>query len=45
MAFGLPRGVEEKRRAMDGFIDRFYPGRTLDEVLSDAFRLTYPPDG
>ena len=31
MAFGTARLVEEeteKRRAMDGFIDRFYPGRS-----------------
>ena len=31
MAFGTARRVEteaEKRRAMDGFIDRFYPGRS-----------------
>jgi nitroimidazol reductase NimA-like FMN-containing flavoprotein (pyridoxamine 5'-phosphate oxidase superfamily) len=31
LAFGTARlleGAEEKRRAMDGFVDRFYPGRS-----------------
>lgn len=47
MAFGTARMVEgeaEKRRAMDGFIDRFYPGRpgllrdpTASEIKATTF--------
>jgi nitroimidazol reductase NimA-like FMN-containing flavoprotein (pyridoxamine 5'-phosphate oxidase superfamily) len=45
MAFGTARlleGTEEKRRAMDGFIDRFYPGNSalLRPVNSKEFKAT-----
>ena len=45
MAFGTARmvdGIEEKRRAMDGFIDRFYPGRSalLREPTASEIKAT-----
>ncbi len=45
MAFGTARildGREEKRRAIDGFVDRFYPGRSalLRPVNSQEFKAT-----
>ena len=47
MAFGTARMVEgeaEKRRAMDGFIDRFYPGRSglpRDPTASEIKAATF----
>ena len=45
MAFGTARildGAAEKRRAMDGFVDRFYPGRSalLRPVNAQEFKAT-----